>query len=163
MSRNKLPPAKKNLFALSRYDIYMATSVARYRLPKARLERLRQTHDGLYLDRVKGNRVAVELVEPYDELREYEEKGFALPMGAKEKYSAMPSGGVIIAVGDGVDDPDLQPGAMVAFSRFGGSDWNGGKGMEVFRVLDASEVLFTWRAGEDKNLADVIETGDFRA
>jgi co-chaperonin GroES (HSP10) len=105
--------------------------------------KLRMVGKGLRVKAVHGNRVLVKLVTPYTELDDYAK---TLVVVNKEEHTPLPSSGIIIQVGDGVEGTTYQPGDMVMFSKYAGADFRIEE--EDLKVLFANEIICTLEAAE---------------
>jgi co-chaperonin GroES (HSP10) len=118
-----------------------------------------------------GSRVLVKTVKPWTELDEVEKKGLIVaPDWVKKENTPLPTTGIVLMVGPDVVcgncghppsvahawenipmdyptdyckeyQPSIQPGDMVMFPKFSGSDFNIEK--EDLRILEAAEIMCT--------------------
>jgi co-chaperonin GroES (HSP10) len=98
---------------------------------------LKQLGSGMKIKQVFGNRCLVKTVTPHTILDEYQKLGLSIPN--KEEHTPRPSTGIVIQLGDQWQNPFLEVGAMVFFSKFAGADFVIEE--EDFRVLDYQEIL----------------------
>lgn len=113
-------------------------------LTKPQIARLKQLTDNLDVGLVLGDRVLVKLVESYTEMDRVEKEGIlVLPETVKEANQPLPTVGVVVGVGTGVNLNMCPVGAgdMIMFSKFAGSDCYFNE--EAFRIMDTREILCT--------------------
>lgn len=111
-------------------------------LTRPQIDRLKQLTNDLKVGYVLGDRVLVKLVEPFTDMDRVEKEGrLIIPETVKEANQPMPTTGVVVAIGAGVNSPYIAEGDMIMFSRFAGSDCYFNE--EHFRIMEIREVLCT--------------------
>lgn len=122
---------------------------------KLKASKYKEIGGGLRIGRVLGDRVLVKTVVPKTEIDDWEKRGLVIPQTAKDTYGALPTTGLILAVGEGVgthevvmkltdgdvivQEPILSIGAMVLFSRVAGMDFTVAE--QQLRLINTKEIL----------------------
>ena len=130
-------------------------------LSRAQVTKLKALGTGIKVDKVMGERLLIKLVHSFTDMDRVEKEGLLhIPKTAKDANQPLPSTGIVVQLGEElqeayivkyginrpISDPDntpwpIEPGSMVMFSRFSGTDFRVDE--EQFRILDINEVMCT--------------------
>lgn len=109
--------------------------------------KLKQIGTGIEVQAIMGRRLLIEAIEPETREGKNERAGLLyLPDTARDKYQPRPSTGIILLVGQGVEDDErefFKEGAMILFSKFSGMDVvvDEREGLKILETRDVAAIL----------------------